>query len=115
MSLRALVENSVDMAYNAIGDLKVRGILRVKGGSYYDPNTHQVISTDEPPKSIDVVIEEGKLDFSYNTPTDTVKVMVKRKDLPEDITLLDTIEINNKVFSVKSYEGNEYTVSLTLV
>ena len=115
MSLRALVENSVDLAYNVIGDLKVRGILRVKGGSYYDPDTHQVVSTSEPPKSIDVVVEEGKLDFSYNTPTDTVKVIVKRKDLPQDITLLDSIEINSKVFNIKSYDGNEYTVSLLLV
>ena len=111
----SLIDNAVDLSFGMVGSFTTRAILREKTDSSYNPETHQVVSMDVPPKTIEVIIEESKLDFSYNTPTEVIKVMTKRKCLPEKMDLLDTLEINNRVFTVKSWESDPYMTTLYLV
>lgn len=79
----------------------------------YNPETGQVEKTETTKAIKGFWIKSLKPEEANENPGAVIKV--KTNDLPDDITLLQTVKINNRVFSLVSTEENDFITELTVI
>ena len=118
MSLKALVENAVDLAWDVTGDLKTQMIFKSESQSEYDPKTSQVITKvveSKPFYGFLVVMNDKDLTSAgVSIVPDIVQAIVKKKDIPADYTKFDSICVNGVDHRITHYVDDGYTVKFTV-
>jgi hypothetical protein len=114
MSLKALVENAVDLAFDIVGDLATPMYFICESDSEYDPNTSQVVvKTCTSSKFMGILGKATDVDLTSQGITavpEMVDVTVKRKDIPKDYQRYDTINANGVDHRIIHYVDDGYTI-----
>ena len=111
MSLRALVESGVNLAYDVIGDLKTVVLFKHKSSHTYDFNTSQTVTSTLPDIKMGVVMEKVETMVKDDgLPIYKTKLIANKQDLPETYSMIDTVVIDGEEKSIGSIVDDDYTV-----
>lgn len=109
MSLKKTVQNAVNKAFNAAGDLKDTGILSGPTITDYDLATGSVVSKPASSKTVEIILSSSaKQDDSTTTYSAILKSGV-------DLSVYKTITINKQVYKLGQYTDNGFVIELTLM
>jgi hypothetical protein len=120
MGYRALVQRQVDLAFKAIGDLKVSVVLINRTASSFDFAADQAVTLPDEVKTIEGVLTEegaGSKDRKGSNLSGAVKaeLILKSTDV-RNPDLYDTAVIDGVAWKfVLPYENNGYTITVNLV
>jgi hypothetical protein len=107
MSMKARINNAVDKAFNAIGDLKQIGTLTVKNVGDYDFNTQTTVSTITK-ETIELFIESKKTSSGEGFTTSAlIKGVV-------DLEVYDSLEVGGVTYNVVDYSDNGFITEAVL-
>jgi hypothetical protein len=107
MSLRTTVSNAVDKAFAAAGDLVQAGKLSSKKVTGYDFSGSGTVSTSST-KVVDVILTNTKKPTSKSFET----LAIMKSGI--DVSIYDTIKINNKKYNIESYADDDFVITLVL-
>jgi len=114
MSLRALVNDAVDLAWDVTGDLKTEMYFKAASESTYDPTTSKLVEKVETTPKFFGFLE--KLSDNYLTSAgvapavDSCAIMVKKKDIPKNYFKFDSIVVHNVEHKVINYTDDGYII-----
>ena len=108
MSLSAKVNAAVNKAFAAAGDLVKEGTLSTKSVSTYDFATRQTVSTSST-LTVEVIIESTKKPSGEGF---TVVAIMKSGI---NISVYDTLVVENKSYNIVDYNDNGFTIEAILV
>ena len=101
MSLKTLIQNSVDIAFNVVSDLTTVVTLRQKGAATYDPSTG-VVTSAETDTTISVIVDKydaAEVDNQIIQAND-LKILVNQSDVTTDIAHEDKIIIGTDSYKI---------------
>jgi len=107
MSMKARVAQAVDKAFNAIGDLKQTGTLKVKNVGSYDfasQTTKGAVKT----QSIELFIESKK---SKSGEGFTTSALIKGV---VDLEVYDTLTVGGVAYNITDYSDNGFVTEAIL-
>jgi hypothetical protein len=108
MSLSAKVTTAVNKAFAAAGDLVKQGTLSSKSVSGYDFATRSTISTSGS-IVVDVIIQSTQKPSGDGF---TVTAMLRSG---VNLSVYDTLTVNEKVYNIIDYSDNGFTIEAILV
>jgi len=108
MSLRTTIENAVDKAFAAVGDLVQTGTLSSKKVTGYDFTGGGAVSTSSTTK-VEIIVTSTKRPLSESFET----FGMLKSGL--DVSIYDTLTINNKTYNIESYADDDFVITLVLV
>jgi len=117
MSYKSLVQQQVNLAFKAIGDLKTEVSFVSQGEQTYNPTTGEVSSATTTTAGVMGVIlstESSVTDGTGGMPIVVMEVLFNKEDLPEDYGNFDTVELQGSEHKVINFKDDSYTVTLTL-
>jgi len=107
MSMKARINNAVEKAFNAIGDLKQTGTLTVKNVGSYDFATQTTSSTIST-QSIELFIETKKSKSGEGFKTSAlIKGVV-------DLEVYDSLSIGGVTYNIVSFADNGFITEAEL-
>jgi len=107
MSMKARINNAVDKAFNAIGDLKQTGTLTVKNVGDYNFATQSTESTISY-ETIELFIESKKTSSGQGFTTSAlIKGVV-------DLEVYDSLEVGGVIYNVVDYSDNGFITEAVL-
>jgi hypothetical protein len=107
MSLSARVTAAVNKAFTAAGDLVKTGTLSTKNVSGYDFATRSTVSTTGS-QSVDVIIQ------STQKPSGDAFTITALMKTGVDLSVYDTLTVNNKAYNIIDYSDNGFTIEAIL-
>jgi hypothetical protein len=107
MSLRNTVSNAVNKAFASAGDLVQDGTLSSKSVTGYNFASGGTVSTSST-KTVDVILTNTKKPTSKSFET----LALLKSGI--DVSIYDTITINNKTYNIESYVDDDFLITLTL-
>ena len=112
MSLRNLISDNVDLAFEIIGDLKSTIIFTTTTASSYSFTSGEVTQTSKS-LTIQGYLEEIKPISSGEQPLvkEQAKILVKKSDLTSDYQLFDSFTVDGKTYVIETFEDNDYVVT----